>query len=154
MKSFRFLAPLVLAGLPLLARAQDPPELAPVGIKLGFSLGEEVGLHGGADLRIPRLPLRVDADVWSGFAHFGSRNDGFAATVNYLSIQNGYYFGVGPGYIRGRSRSDEFDSLALKAFVGVPLPFAHAFVEGGFLWGQHALGSSHTVGTVSLVWRF
>ena len=147
----RRLAALGLLALPLLpaaASAQTVPGLPPVGFKIGYMQGELPGVAVGLDFKLPSRPIRFDADAWSAFSNFGKRDAGTAFTVNYVKQLPIVYVGGGLGYAYGRSGDGHFDSVAGKLFVGGRIPLIGTALEGALIF------SDHTVGTVSLVYRF
>lgn len=148
MPSMRRLALLLLPLLPVAAKAQTVPLLPPIGFKLGYVQGEKPGVGVGVDFKIPTQPLRLDLDAWSAFENFGKRDAGTAFTVNYVKELPFVYVGAGVGYAYGRNGDGHFDSPAGKLFVGGKIPFLGTALEGALLF------SDHTVGSISLVYRF
>lgn len=139
---------LALPTLPAAASAQTLPLLPPVGFKIGYYQGELPGVAAGLDFKLPTQPIRLDADVWSAFSNFGDRDAGTAFTVNYFKQLPIVYVGGGVGYSYGRDGDGHFNTVVGKLFVGGKVPFLGTGVEGAVILGEH------TLGTISLVYRF
>ncbi len=144
------LAFLALPLLPAAAQAQSSiPFLPEFGVKLGYSQGDLPGVIGGLDFKLPTAPVRLDGDAWASFADFGKKSAGTAFTVNYVKSIPFVYLGAGVGYAYGVNKDrDHFDSFAGKIFVGGKIPFLGTNLEAALLF------SDHTVGSISLVYRF
>lgn len=141
----RRLALLPLLLIPAVASAQSV--LPSVGIKLGYAQSNLPGLAAGVDFKIPTTPIRLDADVWTAFKNFGSGDDGFALTANYVKDFPLVYAGLGVGYANGEFDDDSFNTVAGKVFVGGKVPILGAGVEGALIF------TKKTVFTLSFVWR-
>lgn len=121
--------------------------------KVGYSQGDQPGAYVGLDYGRPQSLVRFDLDAYSAFVHFGDRSSAIALTANYVERYRTFYAGIGVGYIRGRERDDSFDSVATKFLVGSRVPGTNLSLEGSLIWAQHSIGSIHTVGTLSLVYK-
>ena len=151
MRRLALLGLLALPLLPVAAQAQTSniPFLPSVGVKIGYSQGDLPGIIGGVDFKLPTAPVRLDADAWASFADFGKKSAGTAFTVNYVKSIPFVYLGAGIGYAYGVNKNeDHFDSVAGKIFVGGKIPFLGTNLEGALIF------SDHTVGSITLVYRF
>jgi hypothetical protein len=142
------IALLALPMIPAFASAQEIPVLSSFGFKLGYSQSDLPGVMAGIDFKVPMSPIRLDADVWGSLADFGKKSGGTALTANYVKSLPLVYFGAGAGYAYGIDRSDHFNQVAGKVFLGGKIPLLGTGLEGSLIFAKR------TVFGLTAVWRF